>query len=156
MEDNHDLFLQHLQDSEHARWQVAKWLTGRGYTVAINPLSFAITRDEWKEHTDNGDLHVYMRVEVKQLSCEFTSRKDWPYGKNFIVCARDSYDRAKPKPFAYLILNRSGTHAAFVLSSSFSTWKVEPRKDSRYHNVEQDFYLAPLESVSFSPLEDRP
>lgn len=149
---NHQRFLEHLRLSEPARWAVAQWLLKRGYPVLLDPISFAPTRDEWETHADSGDLHVAVRVEVKQLSRDFTSRQDWPFGEKFIVCGRRAHDRAKPKPYGYVILNRAGTHAAFVLSATASTWRVESRTDSRYDNVTQEFYLAPLSAVRFSPL----
>jgi hypothetical protein len=151
--ENHQLFLQHLRDSEKARWLVALWLVNRGHAVEIQPMREAPTPAEWREYADLGDLHITMRVETKQLSREFTCRADWPFGEDFIVCGKNSFDRAQPKPYAYVILNRAGTHAAFVLASGWRKWRAEKRKDSRYNNVEQDCYLAPIESVVFAPIE---
>lgn len=150
--ENHRRFLQHLRGSEAARWQVAHWLTGRGYTVQLQGMKEAPTANQWLEYTDIGDIHVSMRVEAKQLTRDFTCREDWPFGKNFIVCGKNSFDRAQPKPFAFVILNPAGTHAAFVLASGWKQWRVESRRDSRYNGVEQEYYFAPLDSVVFAAL----
>lgn len=131
------------------------WLNARGYTVGVPPMEYAPTDSDWLEYVDEGDLSILMRVEVKQRSLEFTCRADWPFPDGFIVCSRNSFDRAKPKPYAYVILNRAGTHAAFVLGSSRTRWWIERRKDSRYQTIEQEFYFAPLEAVSFAPLETK-
>lgn len=151
--DNHQQFLQHLRDSEAARWRVARWLTNRGYAVQLQGMSEAPTHDQWKDHADVGDIQVTMRVEVKRLTCTFTSRENWPYGEDFIVCAAHSFNRAQPKPYAYVILNQAMTHAAFVMTTNWRKWRVEERQDRRYSDVSQRYYLAPIESVVFSALD---
>lgn len=153
--DNHELFLETLQISEEGRWRIARWLSGRGYSVVLTPLRYAPTREQAPQHADNGDLYVSMRVEAKQLSCDFTARRDWPFGENFIVCSKNSYDKAQPKPYAYLLLSKSGTHVACVFNSSFPRWRVDTRLDSRF-GERQAFYFAPLDAVSFTALEDQP
>lgn len=153
MED-HEIFLERLQKSEPARWQMAQWFAKQGYVVVVNPLWYAATADQWRGNSDMGDLYVQTRMEVKHLRCEFTSRQDWPHGKDFIVCSRNSYDRAKPKPHAYWLLNHSRTHVARVLTSSFPRWRVAKRRDYGFENVEQEYYFAPLDDVRFSRLED--
>ena len=150
---NHECFLDHLKESEPARWRIARWLVGLGYNVAVKPMRAAPTVEEWRKFADNGDLDVIMRVEVKQLTCDFTSREDWPFGDKFIVCSRRSFDEAQPRPYCYIILNNAGTHAAFVLGDSYKTWKVETRTDSRYPRYQQEFYFAPLNKVTFRSIE---
>jgi len=154
--ENHKRFLKHLKESEPTRWMVARWLTSRGYSVQLQGMKEAPTAERWKEFADEGDLYVTMRVETKQLTCDFTCREDWPFRKDFIVCARHSFDLAQPKPYAYVILNRAGTHAAFVLTSGWKQWRVGTRTDSRYEKVAQEFYFAPLESIVFAALEQPP
>jgi len=145
-------FHRHLDDSHSAVWQVGKWLLDRGYRVTISPHTKCRTHSEWKEHADDGDLYIDQRVEVKHLSCDFTCREDWPFGADFMVCAKHAYDRAVPKPHVFLILNRDRTHVAIVESRSASAWTVEKRRDKRYDDVEQLFYFAPLGCVKFMKL----
>lgn len=158
---NHDKFLSHLKSSDLAVWLVAKVLHGRGYSVEIPASSLAERHEDWKEHADSGDLYIWKgkeakrRIEVKHLSVNFSCRKNWPFGEKFIVCAKHSYDRAAPKPHAYIIVSQDCKTAASVFGSSKDKWRVEQRHDSRYENVKQEFYFAPLELVKFFPLEKR-
>lgn len=150
---NHSKFLQHLDESQTAVWHVAKWLHGLGYKVAVNAISKAPRHEDWQDYADSGDLEINQRMEVKKLSVDFTGPQDWPFGSKFLVCAKHSFDRATPKPHAYIILSKSGTHAAIVKKESYQRWYVEQRKDSRYQDVEQEFYLAPLDCVQFYQLK---
>jgi hypothetical protein len=101
------------------------------------------------KHVDNGDLYINMRVEVKTLGITFTNRADWKFGDKFIVCAKHSFDNAKPKPYAYIIQSADLKHIAVVNSSTCKQWYTEARKDSRYEDVTQDFYLCPIDLVKF-------
>lgn len=152
MKENHQRFLKHLAASNDGVWRVAQWLQQKGYPVTVNPMTQAKTRAEWKDHRDEGDLTVAMRVEVKHLSAQFTCMNDWPFKDKFIVCARHSYDQAKQKPYAYVCMNRDKTHAAIVPGSTRSKWYVEERQDRRYEGVTQEFYLCPLDQIEFVSL----
>lgn len=147
--DNHQKFLNHLDQSQVGVWLIANWLSNRGNSVTINPTTKAKTHDEWKDNVDSGDIYISQRVEVKSLSASFTSANDWPFGGKFIVCAKHSYDNAKPKPYMYVYLNKEKTHVAIVSNGSYRKWYVESRVDSRYNDVVQEFYFCPLDSVVF-------
>ena len=144
MADNHTKFLEHLKESKTAVWVVARWLSERGYSVKINPTPVADKHENWESYADNGDIEINQRVEIKEVSQTFTSTADWPFGTEFIVCARHSFDRATPKPFAYIILSKCNKYAAIVMVSTHKYWYVERRKDSRYEDVSQEFYFCPL------------
>lgn len=152
--DNHARFIEHLDESHTAVVKVAEWLSKMGNTVQIAGLHKRKLHEDWKAYADGGDLFIQQRIEVKRRSVDFTSRKDWPYGDKFIVCAKHSFDRAKQKPYAYLILNSSMTHAAVVkVASSRKQWTVEQKTDTRYPDTyRQDFYLCPIELVRFIKL----
>ena len=141
--------IQSLDESHDAVWKVARMLNDKGHAVKIPVTTKASCYAEWEDHADDGDLFIERRVEVKQLSADFTSAADWPYGEKFIVCARHSWDRAKPKPWCYIILSCSGTHAATVFDTTRQHWFVEERSDSRREDVRQQFYFCPLERVKF-------
>ena len=149
---NHPKFLQHLRDSESTRWLVAQYLSSRGNTVSIPPMREAPTAKEWEEYADNGDLEISHRIEVKRLSVDFTNASDWPFGQDFIVCAKHAFDRAKPKPLAFFVVSKSGTHAAIVRSATASKWNVAQRTDRRYKDVSQQFLFAPLDCVEWVEL----
>ncbi len=148
-EENHELFKAHLKASREAVWIIAKWLNSRGNNVKVNTSSVAPTHADWKQYVDNGDLEVSLRVEVKQLSYQFTCRDDWPFGENFIVCAQQMFDNACPKPFAFFYVNPKATHVAQVLSSSSKTWTVGTFSDRRYKDHSQTSYYCPLAHVRF-------
>lgn len=127
-------------------------LNRRGYNVTIPTSTRAKTHGDWKSHADSGDLFISQRVEVKQLSVNFTSADDWPFGRKFIVCAKHAFDRATPKPYSFIILSASGEYAAVVFATDSRDWTVETRTDRRYENVSQQFYLSPMDKVRFFPM----
>ena len=141
--------LDSLDKSHDAVWKVAKLLNHRGYPVKVPVTTKAKTVDEWKKHVDDGDLFIEQRIEVKQLSREFKNHSDWPFKNEFIVCSANSFDRAQPKPFAYIILSACGGHAAAVFCSTRNDWYAEMRSDNRREGVKQRFYFCPMELVQF-------
>lgn len=149
-EANHAKFLAHLDQSNAGVYRVAMWLHSLGVPVSIPVAPRVAARSDWKDGADNGDLYIQQRIEVKQLSVQFTSQADWPFRDKFIVCAKHAFDRATPKPYAYVILSKDGNYAATVKTSSSARWRVEKRTDSRYEGVAQDLYFADLADVSFS------
>jgi hypothetical protein len=142
-------FVKHLNDSHEGVISAANWLNSLGYSVTIPPSTVSDSYENRMKHVDNGDLYINMRVEVKTLGITFTSRADWKFGDKFIVCAKHSFDNAKPKPYAYIIQSADLKHIAVVHSSTFKQWYSEARKDSRYEDVTQDFYLCPIDLVRF-------
>jgi hypothetical protein len=114
---NHEKFLAHLSASGDACWLVSKWLQSRGYPVRVNPTFYSPEPKAWKEYADGGDIEIGLRIEVKGLSAAFTSDTDWPF-PNFIVCAKHSFDRSRPRPYAYIAVNEARTHIAMVKSAS--------------------------------------
>jgi len=151
-ERDHTRFIEHLDASNPTVFQCAKFFYDKGIQVAISPMSKSKGYDDRLDHTDDGDLFIQQRIEVKGLSADFTNGADWPFGAEFIVCAAHSYDRAKPKPYAYMILNRNRTHVAIVYGKSRPHWTSKRIKDGRYEDMTQKFYLCPLEHVDFRQL----
>jgi hypothetical protein len=134
-------FHKHLEQSQDAVWKAAKWLQSNGKHVLITPMTKTPTHSEWHKHADSGDLYIQQRIEVKRRSVHFTGPEDWPHGDKFFVCAKHSWDRAKPKPHAYLIFNTTMTTVAIVLGDSYPLWFVERREDRRYEKYSQEFYV---------------
>jgi len=149
---NHEKFQAHLRASNHATWLVARWLTERGRNVNVRGLHVAPRADDWQEYADQGDLEVLLRVEVKQLSADFTDAADWPF-PDFMVCAKHSWDAANPKPYRYCYLNAAGTHMAILNPrKTRKSWWVVTRTDSRYDNIEQEFYVCDKHAPEFLKL----
>lgn len=150
----HEKFIEHLESSQATVWNVAMWLQSIGYAVTVNPMQKAPNHENWKDYADKGDIVIQQRVEVKQISRVFSGLADWPFGKKFIVCAKHSFDRAKPKPFAYIIVSADGMSYALVSASTAERWTVEKRGDTRYgEGYSQEFYLCPLELVKWGRLK---
>ena len=148
-ERDYQRFLNHLDESHMGVFCAARWLSNRGYAVSIQPTTTAEHYSDRMDHVDSGDLYISMRVEVKTLSVNFTCKEDWPFGEKFIVCAKHSFDNARPKPYGYIIQSADLKHAAVVSASTFKQWYSEPRRDSRYEDMTQNFYLCPLDVVKF-------
>lgn len=149
---NHQRFLSHLRESVDGVFFAAKWLHSLGYDVTVKPTTEAATHDQWKQHADGGDIFISQRIEVKKLGYYF-SETEWPFGKDFIVCAKHQYDRAKPKPYAYIYVSKDENCVAVLKAETRHQWRVESRKDHRYDNVVQDFYFAPISCVHFFTME---
>lgn len=153
MKDNYSKFINHLDNSTVGVFTIAHYLYQNGIDVRIGGLRKRKKDQNYKDFQDDGDLFVYVdnfkhRVEVKNLSCDFTSDKDWPF-KDFIVCASHSYDYADKKPYAYFILNKNRTHVAVVKGETSSKWKRVTRKDSRYNEYKQEFYTCDLDLIKW-------
>ena len=159
LDETHARFQRNLVKSDLSVRFFANILRLKGYQVRVPDLVVSPTPGEHKEYADTGDLFVdhpgygVLRIEVKHLKVQFTSALDWPYSPKFIVCGRDSWDRASEKPFSYNILNRDKTHVAIVRGKTSSAWYVEKRPDERYGSTYwQEFYFCPMEAVRFSEL----
>ena len=156
MTENHKKFLSHLDNSTEAVFITALYLHKQGLDVRINSMKKAESHKDWKNCKDDGDMYIYKndkayRIEVKGLGCDFTGESDWKF-KDFIVCAKHSYNNADPVPYAYMILNKNKTHIAIVNTSSYPDWNIVNRKDSRYENVTQEFYTCPLNKIQWRTL----
>lgn len=156
MNSNHDKFLKHLEGSSESVFIVAKYLHSKGLDVRINALKKAEKHSDWNEYKDEGDLFIFnneksYRIEVKGLTCDFTNKNDWCF-KDFIVCAKHSFDNANPKPYAYFILNKKRTHCAVVKETTSDNWNIVSRKDRRYENVVQEFYTCDLNKIEWIDL----
>ena len=75
------------------------------------------------EFADDGDLEIMQRIEVKRRkSLTFSSKEDFPYN-SLIVDVCHTYDKAKIKPYAYIILNEKMDCAFIAYSKHQKHWK---------------------------------
>lgn len=130
----------------------AQVLYDLGFSITIPVPTKGVKHEDWKKHADSGDITAQKagksyRIEVKGLSVDFSSALNWPFGSEFIVCAKHSFDRAKPKPSAYFIFNKGLTYYARVNLSSREMWSEIEKTDSRYDGVKQKFYTCPITLV---------
>jgi hypothetical protein len=144
--ENHKKFLDHLKKSHDAAWFIAEWIRWRKWDDVVVPKNTeARTHAEWGGHADEGDIIFPRgRLEVKERGFDFTGAHDWPY-KDVIVCAKHSYDRADPKPYAFIYVNESWTHIGILLGNTRPKWGMRfGVEDSRYENYSQDVYTVSL------------
>jgi hypothetical protein len=140
-------FLTDLRDSRKAVEVVASWLSSQGYPVVVRPTFERPDPSAMAEFADDGDLEILQRVEVKRRrSLTFTSREDFPH-PTLIVDACHCYDRARPKPYAYIILNREMTTAFVVDCRTTRPHWAKVTKHDRFKNRERHFYECPIHLV---------
>jgi len=98
------------------------------------------------EYSDDGDLGLVQRVEVKRRqTLTFTSKEDFPFD-TLIVDACHCYDKARPKPVFYIIFNYEMTAAFIVEGDTYPYWKKVERFDTQ-KNRKRLFYECPLDKV---------
>ncbi len=148
---NYKKFVKHLEDSQESVHHVNNWLKSLGYNAKVNDYTVTDKHENWKDHADNGDITLEVKVEVKRMSFNFTNINDYKY-KNTIVCAKHSFDRANPKPLMYVILSKDMEHAAIIKSDTHQDWYVEEKQDKRYDNYFQSFYFTNVKNLKFVKL----
>lgn len=158
-----DVFLTRLNHSTVGTMAIAKWFVDRGYDVLVRGIKRRPKHSEWKKYADEGDTLIYKdglcnKIETKRLTRNFTCKTDWPFKDEFIVCAKHSYDRAKIKAHAYVIINDKMTHMATVKPrSTADKWTISSKTDSGYAEpYSQDFYLCPIDLVEFRRMYEAP
>lgn len=149
--ENHRRTMDNLDKSAETVWMVARWLQGTGFPVTVNPTFKTPDYEHRMEYVDGGDLFIQQRIEVKGSGTTFSCADDFPYD-DAIVCAKHSFDNAKPRPFAYVIVSACKKHAMIVLASSHKKWVSKRLKDKTKVDYEQDFYLIPKQLAVFKEL----
>ena len=137
-------FVQDLKDSQESVWKAAQWLSGCGYNVTVRALSIRPDAEQMAEYADQGDLEIIQRVEVKRRpDIDFTSAEDFPFA-TLIVDVAHAYDRAKPKPYAYIIFDADASHCAIVKSLTRPSWVRTERMDRKKGRM-RTFYECPTD-----------
>ncbi len=142
-------FIDDLEASHESVRRVAAWLSGQGLPVVLRPTFVRPISSERFNYSDSGDLEILRGVEVKRrVNLTFTCPEDFPY-PTLIIDAADTYDRKRPRPYAYVICNREVT-AAFVcyVRETFSSW-VRVNKHDKAKKRHRDFYECPISLLRF-------
>lgn len=146
-------FIDDLRRSREAVEVAARWLGSRGLPVIVHPTFERPSAERMSEYSDGGDLGIVQRVEVKRRGIAFTCAGDYPYPSVF-VDARHCFDRARPKPYAYLILNSGMTHAISVdVRATRASWETVERVD-RFKGRTRAWYACPVGQVHFFSIEE--
>lgn len=145
-------FVNDLKESCRHVAKVAEWLRSTGKTVKVNPIHIRDNVRNMSQFADGGDIEVDgKRVEVKQRRVRFFSKESFPY-ETIIVDAAHIWDRANPKPVAYILTNLEVTACLIVKSSTFEFW-TRSKKWDRFKNRDRFFYECPIEHTSFRKIE---
>jgi hypothetical protein len=150
--ERHDAFREDVEKSEECVTLIAEWFRQKGHKVEIPEKKIAPEWEGRRDYSDDGDLIVGMRIEVKGLNYDFTGPDDWPFGEKVLVMDALRWDIAKPKPMAIIMLNKARTHAVIVESRTNRKWQIEIGKDRRYPGYKQRRYWCPKRHVIFIKL----
>lgn len=155
---SHDLdtidptFVEDLKASHSAVQAAAEWLRASGYPVIVRPTFIRPTAEERRQYSDGGDLEILQRVEVKQRpGIDFQDPADFPFA-SIIVDVCHKYDQARPKPYAYMILNSTLSAAFVVKCSTRPKWsRVERHVGGR----SRDYYECPMSLTQFVRIQSQ-
>jgi hypothetical protein len=146
-------FINDLRESRTAVSIAAEWLNRKGYPVVIKPTFERPKSSDMAEFADDGDLEIMQRIEVKRRkSLTFSSKEDFPYD-SLIVDVCHSYDKAKIKPYAYIILNEKMDCAFIAYSKHQKHWKKTVKAD-RFKGRDREFYECPMEYIKFVKIKE--
>lgn len=131
--------------SQAAVQKVAAWLGSEGNSVTIPPSACAPSMDVADHYKDNGDLYLNQRIEVKHKQVDFTDRFPFP---DIIICKKEVWDHAVPKPYMFVYLNKPMTHAAIVMGNTSGQWIIRDVTDKKRGHT-YSAYLAPIHCVRY-------
>jgi hypothetical protein len=158
--DNHELFIKHLENAKPTEKFAATLLYEQGHEVRLGSYTIAPTASEHKKHLDEGDIFIRLhgegeekRIEVKGTSYNFRKKEDWNWN-SFIVYGKEAFDRAEGS--IYCIMRFSADLGAVALvfpEDTKDSWYVDLVPDPRYKgNYKQLCYLCPVDLVIWKEL----
>ena len=137
-----------LKESIPYVWLAAHWFHAKGYDVTVPAVKVRDKVENMRAFRDGGDLYLNgkHRIEIKRRpDINFTSKKNFPY-RTIIVDVAHCWDEADPKPEAYLIFNKSASHAFVVRGKTCEYWKKLEKWDTKKKR-NRWFYECSLEHV---------
>lgn len=140
-----------IKNARDVAFAVASELGRRGHRVRIVPSTISPNVEERWQHTDDGDLEITQRIEVKHWpNIDFQSQAEVPY-QNVIVDEVYKLEKSMTLPcYAYVIVNASLTAALFIPIWSRPFWFKKKRWDRR-EGDEREFYFCPVERTMWLP-----
>jgi len=140
-----------VSDSVPTVWRVVQYLLSRGHTVQVPPTHIATNQRDRLKMTDSGDFFLIQRCEVKQTRQVFSGPSDWPYPA-IIICSKNSFDHRRGGKPAYYIIPSSDFKCMIVIdvAKTERSWWAEKRRDGRYEDVEETFYMIDKHSPDIS------
>lgn len=135
--------------AREVQFAMANNLQARGHCVRLMTNALTPNRERRFEYTDEGDLELRMRVEVKHWpTIDFHSLDDVPYA-NIIVDTAHSLELPREMPvYGYTIVNASMTGYLLIPAWTRGAWFKERRHDRR-ENKDREFYFCPKDKVFY-------
>lgn len=129
--------------AREVQFAMANNLQARGHCVRLMTNALTPNREQRFEYTDEGDIEIRLRVEVKHWpKIDFHSLADVPY-PNVIVDSADSLERNQALGlYAYTIVNASMSAYLLIPVWTRKAWFKERRHDRREQR-DRDFYFCP-------------
>jgi len=151
-EENDPDFVEDLKRSDKHVDKVVAWLKAKGIHAVKRPLRIREKIEEMSKFSDKGDIEAVVngslqRIEAKQRFIKFTSKEDFPYD-TIIVDVAHAWEKANPKPMAYILTNRSCTVCLVVSTKTSDRWIKKKRWDSKKRRM-RVFYECPIELTKF-------
>ena len=138
----HEQFLSELVISNEAVAKVAASFLSRGVPVTVRPTFQAPTFEQRGEYSDDGDLEIVLRIEVKHRGILFTGRDDYPY-PTAIIDQCSNFDKKRPVPHAYYLLNQSMNTALVAhVARTQAHWTTADFPTQ--NGIVQPFYVCPV------------
>lgn len=149
------LFLQNLKRSQAAVNCIGSYLADLGAEVFVRPLRIRPERNQWQDYSDEGDIEIRLKVEVKHRTLDFTNVDDYPYPTVLINAARLIDSVPSEQLYAYYIVNKAITHAIVIKPDTRKHWLKTVKRDKRYEgNQEVEFYEIDKRLVKFVRIAD--
>ena len=147
-----EVFEQNLKDAGNATIIVNDWMKKLGFDTEVLPYDITPNEESRYEYTDDGDIKMTMRVEVKQWKeIDFVSLEDVPY-QDIIVDEKYKIDKRNIRTlYCYIILNVSKTKCLIIYSNTYKKWFFKELYDKKEKNY-RTFYLCPKKYVKFQSL----
>lgn len=146
-------FVRLLNNSNNVTEQVVAFLKARGYDVEAIPNTLTPDWELRWQYTDNGDILIRQRIEVKHFQkLDFRSIDEIPF--EYLIID-ETYKVIAPHTltlFVYILVNASRTGCAVVGNWTRKYWIQRTMYDSR-ENEERDFTLVEKKHLFYMSLE---
>ena len=136
-----------LLDSKEVVALAARVLSDMGLPVVLRPTFVRPDVTQREAYSDEGDLEIMQKVEIKGRDLEFTCRADYPY-ETVIVDYAPNFDKKRPRPFMYMIFNQARTHYMIVQVKTFPQWRKVRLHNGKTGN-DGDYYTCPVDLATF-------
>jgi hypothetical protein len=149
----HDGFIKRLTNSRASVFKFAEYLSSRGHTVEVDPISWPKDPTKFADFQDGGDIFIVTRrrLEVKHLGVNFTCKEDWPFKNEVLVSNKDAVCRAMAKGnlSGYVCFSKDMNYFIFIPASTKDHWYLTEKFSKNTGKVEE-YYACDVSHVTFT------